>query len=166
MERSKGKDHASGLGGAASLAWRVPGAAQTYKTILTWMRRRQRRGVASVGGEATKGILRAPDPHPVPYGVVDPGLLMGGGSVFQTELSRPAPPLPAPRPHPTTHLNWAGSLHSSTLGRRVRHSSLVCATFSGHSLAMMDLSSSMMVSSVWKISCSVCGERLRCREGA
>ena len=158
MEQSKGKDHASGLGGAASLAWRVAGAAQTYKTILTWMRRRQRRGVASVGGETTKGILRAPDPHPVPYGVVDLGLLMGGGSVFQTQLSRPAAP--------ATHLNWAGSLHSSTLGRRVRHSSLVWATFSGHSLAMMDLSSSMMVSSVWKISCSVCGERLRCREGA
>ena len=95
----------------------------------------------------------------MPCGVVDPSLLMGGVSIFQ--LPRPAPPLPAPDPHPETHLNWGLSLHSSTLGRRVRHSSLVCATFSGHSLAMMDLSSSMMVLSVWKISCSVCGEHLR-----
>ncbi|KAL0617463.1 hypothetical protein AAY473_014328, partial [Plecturocebus cupreus] len=57
-----------------------------------------------------------------------------------------------------TYLNCGVSLHSSTLGRRVRHSSLVWATFSGPSLAMMDLSSSMMVFSAWKISCSICGE--------
>ena len=105
-----------------------------------------------------EGHPQSPRP-PVPCAVVDPGLLMGGESIFQ--LPRPAPPLPALHPHPATHLNWGLSLHSSTLGRRVRHSSLVCATFSGHSLAMMDLSSSMMVFSVWKISCSVCGEHLR-----
>ena len=105
-----------------------------------------------------QGHPQSPRP-PVRCGVVDPGLLMGGGSISQ--FLRPAPPLPAPDPHPATHLNWGLSLHSSTLGRRVRHSSLVCATFSGHSLAMMDLSSSMMVFSVWKISCSVCGEHLR-----
>ena len=62
-----------------------------------------------------------------------------------------------------THLNCGMSLHSSTLGRQVRHSSLVCATFSGHSLAMMDLSRSMMVFSAWKISCSVCGEHVGCQ---
>jgi hypothetical protein len=59
----------------------------------------------------------------------------------------------------STHLNCAMSLHSSTLGRRLRHSSLVCATFSGHSLAMIALSSSVMVFSAWKISCSVCGDQ-------
>ena len=35
VERSKGKDHASGLGVTLSLAWRVPGAEQAYKTVLT-----------------------------------------------------------------------------------------------------------------------------------
>lgn len=62
-------------------------------------------------------------------------------------------------PPTSTHLNCGMSLQSSTLGRRVLHASLVCATFSGHSLAMMALSSNMMVFSAWKISCSVCGDQ-------
>lgn len=49
-----------------------------------------------MGGEATKGVLRAPGPHPVPCGVVDPGLLMGGGPI-----SRPSSPLPLPCRPPT-----------------------------------------------------------------
>lgn len=53
-----------------------------------------------------------------------------------------------------TYWNWGASRQSSMLGRLVRPSRRVWATFSGYSFAFMDLSNNMIVSSVWKISWS------------
>ena len=51
---------------------------------------------------------------------------------------------------------WCGlSLQSSTLGLRVLSSSLVWATFSGHSLSLRALFRDSISISVWKISCRV-----------
>lgn len=47
------------------------------------------------------------------------------------------------------------SLQSSTLGLRVLSSSLVWATFSGHSLSLRALFRVSISISVWKISCRV-----------
>lgn len=58
-----------------------------------------------------------------------------------------------------TYWNWGASRQSSMLGRLVRPSRRVWATFSGYSFAFMDLSNNMIVSSVWKISWSTWTEQ-------